>query len=167
LEEGQVKLNPEATHLEQFLTEVYELARGLPWVEAVDFRLDLAKSLPQVNLDTARIRQVVLNLLTNAQKFTQHGSVTLSARSLPQQTQAQISVSDTGPGIPADQLEQIFERFWQAQQPLELRQRGAGLGLAICRELVERHGGQIWAESAPGAGATFTFSLPIAGPAAR
>jgi signal transduction histidine kinase len=107
--------------------------------------------------DRGRILQVLANLLANAVKFTpQGGTVRLCA--LRTVNEVCFSVSDTGPGIPEDRLEAVFERFWQAK----CDRRGLGLGLYIAKSIVDAHGGRIWAESRPGAGSTFHFTLPLA-----
>jgi signal transduction histidine kinase len=110
-------------------------------------------------IDPTRIQQVLLNLVSNAMKFTPHGTVTLYAGVL--EDQVLIGVSDTGEGIPADKLDSVFERFQQLDANVTRRQAGSGLGLAISRELVEMHGGQIWAESKVGVGTDFKFVLPL------
>lgn len=145
-----------------------------PIAEVVDEALDLQapayeeKSIPlvrsydlddlQVKCDRERIIQVFANLLGNALKFCRAGdSVTVSART--EADSVVFSVADTGPGIPADRLPRLFDPYWSAE---EHAARGSGLGLFIVRGIVESHGGRIWVESAPGAGATFHFSLPLA-----
>jgi signal transduction histidine kinase len=109
-----------------------------------------------VRCDRSRVRQVLSNLIGNAIKFTaEGGSVTLLCETAPQLIR--FSVADTGPGIDPEHLEHIFDRYWQAARATR---QGAGLGLAIAKGIVEAHGGEIWAESRPGAGSTFHFTLP-------
>ncbi|MBN1119986.1 MAG: GAF domain-containing protein [Anaerolineae bacterium] len=160
---GQLTLYPERIDLHTFLGEVYTVGNMLRWNEGVMFHLDIDDDLPEMVIDPIRIRQVILNLLTNACKYTKSGEVALYAHTLPDQETVLIGVADTGIGIPTEQLEAIFERFRQGDQDMVHRQHGTGLGLAICRELVDMHGGQIWAESAVGEGADFKFVLPLAG----
>ncbi len=112
-----------------------------------------------VHADRAQITVVLNNLLTNAVKFTPHGGrIGVSASS--RDNEVWVSVSDTGIGIPANDLERIFERFYQVEPHMERRHGGMGLGLAIAKGLVELHGGRIWAESVKGRGSRFTFTLP-------
>jgi signal transduction histidine kinase len=120
---------------------------------------DLPPSLPEITGDADRLGQVVANLLDNALKHTPPGGrVTLSAAASP--TAIEISVSDTGPGIPAADLGRIFERFYQVDKS-RARSAGLGLGLAISREIVEAHGGRMRAESVTGLGSRFTVQLPL------
>jgi signal transduction histidine kinase len=130
-----------------------------PIATSKEQRLDTAiePDLPAVPLDGARIQQVISNLVGNAIKFSPAGSViTISAQRRP--AAIRVSVADTGPGIRPDDLPRIFDRYWQG----EGRARGGlGLGLAIAKAIVEAHGGCIGVSSAPGAGATFYFDLPL------
>ena len=108
---------------------------------------------------------MLVNLLGNAVKFTETGEIEIAVRRLePPEAEAQrfilFSVRDTGLGIPADQLDRIFARFTQVDSSLTRRQGGTGLGLALTRQIVEKMGGDIWAESREGAGSTFSFTLP-------
>ena len=125
---------------------------------------DVAPDLPPVHGDQDRLIQVVINLISNAVKFTDSGSITCSARQ--RDGELVVSVTDSGIGIaPADQPK-VFERFKQVGDTLTDKPKGTGLGLPICKEIVEYHGGNIWVESAPGQGSTFSFTLPVAGHAA-
>ncbi len=162
IEAGKLELNREIYHLPLLLKQIYEIELGMPRSTGVALKLELTPDLPtDVSLDSTRIRQILLNLLSNALKYTEQGSITLYACPKPDERAVLIGVRDTGEGIPADKLDQIFERFQQADRNPVRRQMGMGLGLAICRELVELHGGRIWVESAAGQGADFKFTLPV------
>jgi PAS domain S-box-containing protein len=115
--------------------------------------------------DRPKVEQILLNLVSNALKFTAPGG-TVSVRSYCQEDRAALEVRDTGVGIPADQLEAIFEPFTQVGRSLTSHHEGTGLGLAISRELARAMGGDLWAESEPGQGSTFTLTLPLADPEA-
>ncbi len=108
--------------------------------------------------DGRRLEQILTNLVGNAVKFTGRGGITLSARTT--EGGVLVSVADTGVGIPAEELPHIFNKFYQARKQTESATRGTGLGLAITRQLVELHGGRIWAQSTPGEGTTVSFVLP-------
>lgn len=129
--------------------------KGLRLIKAV------APDLPIVTGDRDRLIQVVINLISNAVKFTAEGAITCAATL--RDGAIVVSVTDTGMGIaPADQPK-VFERFKQVGDTLTDKPKGTGLGLPICREIVEHHGGRIWVESTLGQGSTFAFSLPVAG----
>jgi PAS domain S-box-containing protein len=143
--------------------------------KGLSIRLSLPPDLPLARGDRARLAQAVTNLLSNAVKFTDRGEVRVSAGTLRvDEGEAPdvpvlllpgdyllVSVSDTGRGIPAESLPRLFEKFFQSETSLTDRPAGAGLGLAVCREIVEHHGGHIWAESEPEVGSTFSFALPL------
>lgn len=122
------------------------------------------RELPTVSGDGDRIAQVITNLVGNAIKFTDPGgSIELRTELGPEEVR--VSVADSGAGIPADRLERLFERFWsQTDEGEEGRPDGTGLGLWIARGVVEAHGGRIWAESEPGVGSRFSFTLPLVRP---
>jgi two-component system sensor histidine kinase BaeS len=123
--------------------------------------VELAPQLPSVVIDTHRIEQVLTNLLANALRHTPpQGVVTLRAEA--DQRRLLIAVADTGPGIPPEDIPRLFDRFWRGDKSRARDRGGAGLGLAIARQLVEAHGGTIWAESQPESGTTFHFALPLA-----
>jgi signal transduction histidine kinase len=135
----------------------------LPLAASVSIRLEteIAAGLQLVLADEDRIQQALGNLLNNAIKFTPAGG---RVRVVVQREGDEIrfAVMDTGPGIPADHLPRVFDRFWQARSA---DRRGAGLGLAIAKGIVDAHGGHIRAESVPGEGSTFSFTLPVFRPA--
>jgi signal transduction histidine kinase len=125
----------------------------------VTLALDVPSELPSVVADWRRIAQVLGNLLTNALRHTpQGGCVTLSA--MTGDGTVEVTVTDTGVGIPPDELPYIFERFWRGERSRSRTGGGTGLGLAIARQLVEMHGGTIRVQSVPGEGSQFRFTLP-------
>jgi len=131
--------------------------------KGINLTTEFPPSLPAVAADRDRIVQVVTNLLTNAAKFTPPGGVihvSVSSESAHAE-QVAVRISDTGVGIPAEDLELIFEKFRRSGGELTDATSGAGLGLAIARQIIENHGGRIWAESEQGKGSTFTFTLPL------
>lgn len=159
IEMGKLELYPEDVDLNLFLRLLYEIGEGIPWGNQIEFKLNLEAHLPTVQLDPTRIQQVILNLLSNAEKFTESGVVTLYARLNDNGKDVMIGVQDTGAGIPSDDLDKIFDRFRQVRDPSTAYRKGSGLGLSICRELVELHDGKIWAESKQGVGSDFKFTL--------
>jgi signal transduction histidine kinase len=156
---GELTVTPELINIEDFLLHQYQVNRSMPWKETVSFQLDLGSSLPNVMCDRVRIQQVLTNLVANAIKCTEDGSVTLYARYLEIDNAVLIGVHDTGIGIAEEDQQKVFERFRQAGK--SNKKDGLGLGLAICRELIRRHNGEIWVESIPGEGSDFKFTLPI------
>jgi len=130
--------------------------------------VDLEPDLPPISADKDRLVQVVTNLLSNAIKFTPEGGEIRVRAQIFKDGEAEgvsdmirVGVSDTGIGIAREDLEKVFEKFKQVGDTLTDRPKGTGLGLPICKELVEYHGGRIWAESEPGKGSTFYFTLPV------
>ena len=161
LDLGGLALYPQSVNLKEFLDNIYRIGLGLPWPEGVVLHFLAPDPLPTVMLDPVRIRQVMLNLLSNALKHTTRGAVMIRARHLAEKNEVWVGVADTGEGIPANRVERLFKRFGQVDDNVERRQKGTGLGLAISRQLVEMHRGRIWVESEPGKGAHFIFALPV------
>ncbi|MGI6207689.1 MAG: hybrid sensor histidine kinase/response regulator [Anaerolineae bacterium] len=159
IEAHRLPLKLEPTDLLEVLAEAVATGRGLLRGSEVEIRLRLPEELPQVHVDRTRILQVLLNLLNNAIRFTDRGEIVVAARA--EDGEVHISVSDTGTGIPAEDLPFIFDEFSQARGPITSGRGGAGLGLAVCREFVQMHGGRISAESEVGKGSTFSFALPL------
>lgn len=152
-------IHREPSDLREIIQEAVETASDLFRGKDLDLRVKLPPELPLLNLDRTRIRQVLLNLLNNAARFTEHGHIIVSAER--NEREVVVSVADTGVGIPPEELSTIFEEFHQVDMSLRRRQEGAGLGLAISKRFVELHNGRIWAESRVGEGSTFYFSLPL------
>jgi two-component system, OmpR family, sensor histidine kinase VicK len=118
--------------------------------------------LPKVSANLMAVNQVIDNLVYNAFKYTpENGVVLLSACWKPEKAVVEISVSDTGIGIPAEAEEHIFDRHYQATNASQSRYGGVGLGLALCKTIIEAHGGQIWVDSIPDMGTVFRFTLPV------
>ena len=154
-------LDRDTYRLEPLLEETAEIARDLFEGQDVALELTVEGNLPAVDIDRTRIRQVLLNLLSNAARFTEQGTVRVAAWT--EEHNVVVSVSDTGPGIPADKLPYLFREFYQVDHSLQRKPGGTGLGLALCKHFVEAHDGAIWVESQEGVGSTFSFSLPIPG----
>ena len=128
-------------------------------MKGLALRLDTGPGVPEtLRCDRVRLMQVLNNLLHNAIKFTDRGTVVLEVR--PEGDGIRLAVSDTGPGIPADKRALIFERFTQADDSLVRNHQGTGLGLALARDLARVMGGRLWLESRDGPGATFALHLP-------
>lgn len=159
IEAGRVELHPEQIQLAELIQSVMATAAGLVKGKPIELRQELAADLSLVEADRTRLRQVLLNLLSNAAKFTDEGSITV--RAVPNNGYVLVSVEDTGIGIAPEYLDTIFEEFQQVDSGTSRRYEGTGLGLAICRRLIELHGGRIWVESTVGKGSVFHFSLPI------
>jgi signal transduction histidine kinase/CheY-like chemotaxis protein len=163
IEAGRLELVFEPADLPGLLAKTAEFWRPQAEAKGLQLRLELADDLPPVvRLDPVRLRQVLFNLIGNAVKFTEGGSVTLSARAGPVRDgrcRVSIAVVDTGTGIPAEVLPTIFDRY--AQGDARARRDGAGLGLAVSQQLTELMGGRIRAESAVGLGSTFQLDLVL------
>jgi signal transduction histidine kinase len=156
MENGRLSVVPRPSPCVVLLTEAVEMLRALATASALELTLDAPNDLPRVHADPQRIQQVLSNLIGNAIKFTPRGGrITVRGERLA--NDVRVAVTDTGPGIPAEQLPHIFGQFWQASRT---DRRGIGLGLAIAKGIVEAHNGRIWVESAVGAGSSFYFTLP-------
>lgn len=142
------------------IDEAVEIVRSLFDARGLSLRVEVESGLPAVSLDRTRIRQVLLNLLTNATRFTQEGGVVV--RAVRKDQEVVVSVSDSGIGIAPEDMPKLFQVFCQLEGAYHWG-RGSGLGLSISKQLVELHAGRIWAESEPGKGATFLFTLPLDG----
>jgi len=164
----QFPLTKELADLGDIIREATDTTSDLLRGTDVALRVNLPPSLPPFFFDRTRIRQVLLNLLNNASRFTSKGSITISAERNGEEIL--VTVADTGVGIPPNRLGDIFEEFHQVDMSPRRQHDGAGLGLALCKRFVELHDGRIWAESEPGVGSTFRFTLPLTdlpGPIAR
>jgi signal transduction histidine kinase len=156
---GRLTIKPLPTDPATLVADAVRTMRGQTEASDQTIAEEVEPGLPAIYVDPDRIRQVLVNLVTNAHDYCPEGA-SIRVRASRVGDMVEISVSDDGPGIPAQQLEHIFERFTRGEAGLTQRVGGTGLGLAISKSLVELHGGSIEADSTPGAGSTFTIRLP-------
>ena len=159
IEAGQLELQTAPFALADVVRSVESTVGSLAFAKQLDLRIELPATLPIVEGDARRIAQVLLNLVGNAIKFTEAGAVTISARETADAVE--VSVQDTGPGIPPAEQARIFDAFHQVDSSSTRKQGGTGLGLAIARQIIELHGGQIGVASQPGEGSRFFFAVPL------
>ncbi|MBL7127311.1 MAG: HAMP domain-containing histidine kinase, partial [Dehalococcoidales bacterium] len=158
-EVGMLHLNPESIDSGQLLHSIVDSVKPLARKNGHLLYDGLPRSLPVIQADEGRLRQVVLNLLNNAFKFTPAGgSITVKARK--DKACLVVEVQDTGRGISKEEQERLFEPYQQLEEE-RARLSGLGLGLSLSKKLVELHGGQIWVQSEKGKGSTFSFSIPL------
>lgn len=162
-EAGRLSLRREWVDLRQDIETSIAVVQPLIEKKRLALYLNLDAELAEVYCDRTRIRQVLLNLVSNAARYTEQGSITVELTQCDQS--AQVRVRDTGPGIAPADAERIFEPFFQGTLDTWRDRSGSGLGLTISRQFVELHGGKIWVESEVGRGSTFSFRLPLMPPA--
>ncbi|HEC33386.1 MAG TPA: response regulator [Chloroflexi bacterium] len=162
IEAGRMELSFEQMDLADIIGGVMSTAIALVKDKPVELQQSVPVDLPHITGDSRRIRQVLLNLVSNAAKFTDQGFIRVEAWA--DEEFVTVRVSDSGMGIPPEKLPRVFEAFTQVDTSPARKHGGTGLGLTISKSFVELHGGQIWAESEVGKGSTFTFVLPIQGP---
>ncbi|HRE48042.1 MAG TPA: ATP-binding protein [Aggregatilineales bacterium] len=160
IEAGKLEIHRSPVDLHEVVKAVMATAIGLVKEKPVQLRTNLPEGLPYIQADSVRIRQITLNLMSNAIKFTERGTITLEA--VVEDRFVRITVTDTGIGIEAHVLPYIFDRFQQAQSDTDRRYGGTGLGLDISKQLTQMHGGDMTVESKVGVGTTFSFTMPIA-----
>lgn len=160
---GRLAIRMRPTDLAPLIDDVVRTMRAQTDGSGQTLEARIEPNLPTVEVEPDRIRQILVNLITNAHEYSPEGAnIGVSARVVADELE--ITVTDDGPGIPEQQLEHIFERFTRGEAGLTQRVGGTGLGLAISKSLVELHGGRIEAESTPGQGSTFRFRLPVSAP---
>ena len=162
VESGKVVLQREWVGIQDIVFEAMEAIRPLVDTKGLNLIASVSEDLPQVYCDRTRIRQVVLNLTSNAARFTESGSVTVEAYA--QEGHVIVGVTDTGPGISPDDRAVIFEPFSQGAGDVWRDRGGSGLGLSISQQFVNLHNGHLWVESELGSGSSFRFKLPISPP---
>jgi signal transduction histidine kinase len=167
IEAGKLDLTFGEVDLAEVIHGVMTTAIGLVKDKPIELVTDLPEDLPVVRADNMRVRQVLLNLVSNAAKFTERGQIAVSARHMSREDRDEVlvAVADTGIGIAPENQDKLFEPFSQVDPSPTRKSGGTGLGLSIARHLVELHGGRIWVESAVDEGSTFAFTLPTEPPA--
>jgi len=162
IEAGKMEVQQVAFDVTTSIKTAMSTVIGLVKDKPIRLHQELQADLPEVYGDETRLTQILLNMLSNAAKFTQQGSITLSAFTIVENEQqlVQISVADTGIGIPPESLDRVFAAFEQVDNSVTRGAEGTGLGMPIARALIEMMGGRIWVESTIGAGSTFSIVLP-------
>lgn len=159
MEAGMMALNLEKSDIRSLINKAVSGMEPLAMAKNVGIKVEIPQDLPYVKMDEERILQALRNLIGNAVKFTPGGGhVTISAQ--PLEKGVSVSVADTGPGVPKEDLNAIFDKFRQATLTNYSKIKGTGLGLAIVKHIISAHGGKVWVESEPGHGCTFIFLLP-------
>lgn len=158
IEAGKMEYKNELVKIENIINKSASAVDALLMEKHLIFEREIEEDLPFVNGDEDRLMQVIVNLLSNAIKFTEKGSIT--CRACLTGKEIVVSIIDTGIGIAAEDSEIIFERFRQVGDSLVGKPKGTGLGLPICKSIIEQHGGRIWVERGLGKGSIFSFSLP-------
>jgi signal transduction histidine kinase len=158
IESGKVEWEMEPVSVAEIIERAIALTSSSFEQYGLELISDVEDGLPEVVGDKNRLEQVMINLISNAMKFTEKGSVLCMAKKI--NNEIIVSVIDKGTGISDNDKEKIFEKFKQTGIILKGRSKGTGLGLPICKEIVKHHGGRIWVESKLGKGSTFSFTLP-------
>jgi len=159
MEAGMMSFNLEPKNIGPLIAQATQEIGLLVEAKKINLEVTVTKGLPPIKIDSEKILQALRNIIGNAVKFTpETGRVTISAR--PADHGVEVSVADTGPGIPSENLASVFEKFQQAPAARSSPMKGTGLGLAISKEIISRHGGRIWAESQLGHGSKIIFVLP-------
>lgn len=166
LEAGRMKTEIRKVDLGEILEDATASARSLAQLAGLEFLTDLPPSLPAVNADSSHVKKILNNLVSNAVKYTASGGTVRLSASVSDGS-VELSVTDTGVGIPRAVGQKIFEPFYRVESNAPQRgEASSGLGLTVTRQLVETQGGRIWYRSSPGKGSTFTFTLPLREPGA-
>jgi signal transduction histidine kinase len=166
IEAGKMDLQLAPVNMGSLVREMVEIFQPLAQEHCLTLHAKIIDPIPLLQADRDKLIQILTNLITNAIKFSKpsgtSGTVTMEVK---QQVDGSVStcIQDTGPGIPLEEQETIFERFYRGHTA-EIKARGAGLGLSIAKSLVELHGGHIWVTSTPGKGSQFSFNLPQQSP---
>ena len=166
IEAGKMELTFDEVNMTELISSVLSTAVGLIKDKPIELKREVAADLPTVRADAMRIRQVLINFMSNAAKFTEEGHILVKA-SVEEVKKGQpmvlVSVTDTGPGIAQEDQSKLFQAFSQVDASLTRKVGGTGLGLSICQHFIHMHGGQIGVHSAVGEGSTFYFSVPLYG----
>lgn len=161
IEAGKVSLQVTDCSLSEVMSSLRGMMRPLLRTDRVSLQVDDASHIPTLRTDSGKLSQILRNLLSNAIKFTEQGEIRVTATLDPAETHVTITVSDTGIGIPSEDLERIFEEYAQVDNPLQRKEKGTGLGLPLSRKLANLLGGSLTVESRLGEGSTFTLRIPL------
>ena len=159
IEAGKIEWNMQPILLAEIIDRAIAATSVLAETSGLEVICDIETDLPTVIGDRDRFIQVVINLLSNAIKFTETGFIT--CRAYRQDNEVIVSVIDTGIGLAPEDLDKVFEKFQQVGEVMTDKPKGTGLGLPICKQIIEHHGGRVWVDSQQGQGSTFSFTLPI------
>lgn len=161
IDAGRMALSKEWTHLPEIIEEAHQAVEALFKTKGLYLQAHVPDDLPPICCDRTRIRQVVINLLSNAGRFTERGGVSVNVEMRSEDSEIVVSVADTGPGIAPEDQQRLFEPFQQLDSSIRRRHGGSGLGLAISKRFVEMHEGRMWLESQVEVGTTIYFGLPL------
>lgn len=159
IEAGKFTINKGEADLISLVKETIDRSTMKASQKGLQIKLETTETILKASVDDFRIRQVLNNLISNAIKFTQEGTITVSV--LKKDKEAELAVKDIGVGIARDEIQNLFTKFRQLQQS-PTKHEGTGLGLVIAKGIIEAHGGKIWVESEIGSGTKFYFTLPLA-----
>jgi len=161
VEAGELELQQKTFALNKLIESLTRTITPILVPRKQSLDIEIEKRLPPIHADKTKIRQVFLNLLSNSTEFTPDGG-NLKIKAIGKGSWCQVSVIDNGIGMKQEEQKRIFEPFYQLDNPISRERSGTGLGLTIAKQIVEKHGGQIWVESEYGKGSSFTFTLPLA-----
>lgn len=160
LESGTMKFIPEKTDLRKMMNEISETMQSSADLKNIKINTKAEEDLPDITVDQSRIKQVIMNLVNNAIKFSPDGSI-VNIQAKKEKDDILFEVQDFGRGIPKNKQKKIFDMFYQVDSSKDKKFRGVGLGLSISRGIVNVHGGRVWVDSEVGKGSTFRFNLPV------
>ncbi|MDD4939646.1 MAG: ATP-binding protein [Candidatus Omnitrophica bacterium] len=161
LEAGRTQFKPEPVSIAGVITEAVESLKAWAGTKSIAIEMRIPPGLPEPSIDTDRILQVLNNLIGNAVKFTPNDGKIFIEANINQAKEMEVSVADTGIGIPPEVIGKVFDKFYQVSDRPTTDISGTGIGLSIAKEIVNRHGGKIWAESDGHHGSKFVFTLPL------
>jgi signal transduction histidine kinase len=162
LEAGKMSIRREYSSIEKIIFESIDGLKTWTQTKSIKIEKDIEEGLPEVYIDPHRIIQVFNNLIGNSIKFTPtNGTIVMKAKLRKENQEIEISVQDTGIGISKENLSKVFDKFYQTGERVATDISGTGIGLSIAKEIVELHGGHIWAESEKGKGTEFIFTIPL------
>ncbi|MDD4239370.1 MAG: ATP-binding protein [Desulfotomaculaceae bacterium] len=159
MEEGRMAMEKRSCHIDEIIHAAIETHYPMLNKNANQLKIQIEAGIPAISVDPARISQVIVNLISNAVRFTTNGLITISVKR--KETYIVIQAADNGTGISPDRLSHVFERYYHKEKTGGGQNTGTGLGLYICKHIVEQHGGNIWIESEEGHGTSVFFTLPI------